>query len=269
MKAENQMSELLPCPFCGSPAKVQWTPVPDFSGGGKPEEKAYHVECTSVGTRCPMGQHWLCSSEDAAFAAWNRRPPATQPANEDSARLGWAVDHPDAFCTLVHTMRWTGNKEANLRQFNEAIDTARKAMTPDDLDTKTDAELNELFAVKVAEIPYLFTLTKRGLYYRPNAAGYTSRIEEAWQVTEDIADQHVYPHDIPVTKQRLPYPPFCTDANAVLPWLQKHDIVCHFVPSNGLWHFRTYTTPSMIFVESPAFARGGVLILLRAKRSQP
>lgn len=51
-----------------------------------------------------------------------------------------------------------------------------------------------------------WTLKKRGLYYREGAAGYTSNIEEAWAITEAEADQHVYPHDEPVTKHRLPVP---------------------------------------------------------------
>lgn len=65
---------LKPCPFCGSPCELDWTPVPDFSKektGGK--DIAWSVRCTSVGSRCPMSNHWLCSTSDAAITAWNKR----------------------------------------------------------------------------------------------------------------------------------------------------------------------------------------------------
>lgn len=52
--------------------------------------------------------------------------------------------------------------------------------------------------------PEEWVLMKRGLYYRPNAAGYTSNIEEAGVYTEEEAKKHVYPHDEPVTMHRKP-----------------------------------------------------------------
>lgn len=65
---------LKPCPFCGSPSVMDWTPVPNFvSRTAPPEEIAWSVRCTSVGTRCPMGNHWLCSTGGSAVTAWNRR----------------------------------------------------------------------------------------------------------------------------------------------------------------------------------------------------
>lgn len=65
---------LKPCPFCGAPSEVEWTPVPDFSGRSKePLSISWHVKCTAVGSRCPMGQHWLCSTSASAVQAWNRR----------------------------------------------------------------------------------------------------------------------------------------------------------------------------------------------------
>lgn len=48
-----------------------------------------------------------------------------------------------------------------------------------------------------------WVLMKRGLYYRPNAKGYTGNLAEAWIITEAEADKHVYPHDEPVTKHRV------------------------------------------------------------------
>jgi hypothetical protein len=60
-----------------------------------------------------------------------------------------------------------------------------------------------------------WTVMKCGLYYRPNAKGYTNRKDEAWIMTEAEADKETYPYDEPVTKHRLPAPPYCTDLNAM------------------------------------------------------
>lgn len=69
--------------------------------------------------------------------------------------------------------------------------------------------------------PHKWVLKKRGLYYRPNACGYTDNILEAWVVSESVADQHTYPHDEPVTKHRYEPPEFAraalrSDAGAAL-----------------------------------------------------
>lgn len=60
-----------------------------------------------------------------------------------------------------------------------------------------------------------WVIMKCGLYYRPDAKGYTSNLSEAWIVSEDVADAHVYPHDEPVTKHRAPIPDYCGDLNAM------------------------------------------------------
>lgn len=67
---------LKPCPFCGSPSRATWTPVPDFrrdAPRGAVGSISWSVECTAVGSRCPMGRHWLCSTSGGAVDAWNRR----------------------------------------------------------------------------------------------------------------------------------------------------------------------------------------------------
>lgn len=143
----------------------------------------------------------------------------------------------------------------------------------DDLSNLSDAELNECFAVEVANIPHYFTIMKRGLYYRPNANGYTARIEEAWKVEEAIADQHVYPHDEPVTKHRLKRPPFSTDANAVLPWLE--DCAVKAVRQCGEegfpdeWMVDVFNGAPMGYgtATAPTFARAACIALIRAKRA--
>lgn len=69
---------LKPCPFCGSLCRLTWTGVPDFRRDAPRNaiaSIAWQVECTSVGSRCPMGKHWLCSTKDAAIKAWNERVP--------------------------------------------------------------------------------------------------------------------------------------------------------------------------------------------------
>jgi len=57
----------------------------------------------------------------------------------------------------------------------------------------------------------LWVLVKRGLYYRPQGAGYTSNIQEAWVLSEEEAMKHVYPHDEPVTKRQAPLPDYFND----------------------------------------------------------
>lgn len=134
-----------------------------------------------------------------------------------------------------------------------------------DLDSLTDAQLSEVFAVEVAEMPPLFTLMKRGYYYRPNANGYTSHLADAWKVTEDVADQHVYPHDEPVTKHSVPRPPFAASADAVLPFIptyadaRKTALGWTIEICNEHGRFRGAMT---------TFARAACIALIKAKRAE-
>ena len=70
---------LLPCPFCGAPAKLVIGEMPNFrtTFAGLPKravELHYSVECSSPpAAECSMGKHWLTDSEAAAVRAWNRR----------------------------------------------------------------------------------------------------------------------------------------------------------------------------------------------------
>lgn len=77
----------------------------------------------------------------------------------------------------------------------------------------TDNEINKAIA-EACGVADRWVIMKRGLYYRPNANGYTNRIEEAWVVTEDVADKHTYPHDEPVTKHPALVPDYLNDLNA-------------------------------------------------------
>lgn len=60
-----------------------------------------------------------------------------------------------------------------------------------------------------------FVIMKHGLYYKSNAHGYTNNISEAWIVAEEIADEHTYPYDAPVTKHLAPLPDYLNDLNAM------------------------------------------------------
>lgn len=64
----------------------------------------------------------------------------------------------------------------------------------------------------------LWVILKRGLYYRPRAAGYTSKIEEAGIYTYQEAKRHeyVYPGiEDPVTIDKLPPLDYVNDLNAI------------------------------------------------------
>lgn len=94
--------------------------------------------------------------------------------------------------------------------------------TTDTLDSLSDADLNEVVAAEVARLTPVYLLMKRGLYYRPKAAGYTASREEAGGFTEQEARNECSSTSGEVTMHLLPAPSFATDANAVFPLLEKH-----------------------------------------------
>jgi hypothetical protein len=68
---------------------------------------------------------------------------------------------------------------------------------------------------------HLWVIRKHGLYYRPNAHGYTSHISEAWMLPEDEARKHIYPYaPDPVTMLKPPLPPYLTSRDALAPILE-------------------------------------------------
>ena len=78
----------------------------------------------------------------------------------------------------------------------------------------TDSEMR----IAIAEVRgkgNRWVIMKRGLYYRKDALGYTNDPEEAWILTEEEANWHVYPHDEPVTKHRAPPRNYLDDLNAM------------------------------------------------------
>lgn len=75
-------------------------------------------------------------------------------------------------------------------------------------------EINERIA-KLLGKDDLYFVMKRGLYYRPNAKGYTSNEREAWRLPLEQAKLHEYPHDEPVTIQKCSQTPdYCNSLDA-------------------------------------------------------
>jgi hypothetical protein len=121
----------------------------------------------------------------------------------------------------------------------------------DQLDGMSNAELDEIFTVEVAGfVPMDCMLHDVGAY---RGAGSRERSDGKW-----IAS-HI---------------PFCTNANAVLPWLEKHFIETewcspgqhHPRETHDNWRIRI---PGVIAGDGRArtFARAAVLALIRAKRA--
>jgi hypothetical protein len=64
-------------------------------------------------------------------------------------------------------------------------------------------------------------------------------------------------------------PGFCTDANAVLPWLGKlPEFAVDYNGRRYLVHIHRHFAEGFPFGEAPTFARAAVLALLRAKRAE-
>src|SRR6202012_3498780 len=64
-------------------------------------------------------------------------------------------------------------------------------------------------------------LMKRGLWYRPDAKGYTSDVGEAGRYTLDEAMKLIHPDDEPVTMHKFPVPHYSTDPAAAMQVLEK------------------------------------------------
>lgn len=90
------------------------------------------------------------------------------------------------------------------------------------------SQLDALVDEKVMEQQEEYVLLKRGYFYRPNAAGYTDRIAEAGRYSLEEAQLHEYPHDEPVTKQKIEPLPYSTDIAAAWPVVEK-------MKERGLW----------------------------------
>ncbi len=126
--------------------------------------------------------------------------------------------------------------------------------TDDGLDAKSDSELNELFAVEVLR-KTLFTDERPG-----------GKKRKYWE--ENGGSTVFY----------LPDQTFCTDANAVLPWLEKGfvtayrgDGISEVIGETASWtihvRFADAAPGNSHTATAPTFARAAVICLLRAKRA--
>lgn len=84
----------------------------------------------------------------------------------------------------------------------------------------TDDEIRIAVAESVAFD--MWVIQKRGLYYRPNANGYTSSLAEAWKLPfaevkkhEAYVDRNDVPHSEKVFIKPAPYPDYPNDLNAM------------------------------------------------------
>lgn len=108
----------------------------------------------------------------------------------------------------------------------------RKSNHPDDqaaMKTETeltDEEINQRVHDALGK-PKMFLLKKRGFWWRPNSAGYTSEIARAGLYTEQEATEreHVNGHDDDVTKHPAPIENYAGDLNLAItlfPDPEKH-----------------------------------------------
>lgn len=87
----------------------------------------------------------------------------------------------------------------------------------------------------------LWVVMKRGLYYRPQAKGYTHNISEAWVCPHSTAKAEEYLRgDEPVTIKPAPYKPYLTSYDAIIPVIQKLKL------SSVGWFDLQRSTPSQL-----------------------
>ena len=79
----------------------------------------------------------------------------------------------------------------------------------------TDQQINAAIA-EITGSNKLVGLKKRGLWWRPNAHGYTYNESEAWRITEEEAKKYARPNDVDaVTIERFNPSDYCNDLNAM------------------------------------------------------
>lgn len=148
-------------------------------------------------------------------------------------------------------------------------------MNTDELDQKTDAELNEIFTVEVAE----YVLHDKP--FQPPM----SKLEVAERWCYRDRDGNFYLGE-PYALHKAAFeeiglrwgymwtrPKFCTDANSVLPWLEKHrpwGCDSEDPKMTNTWRIQVGCSViggDMEFARSQTFARSAVIALIRAKRA--
>ena len=136
----------------------------------------------------------------------------------------------------------------------------------DDLDTKTDAEISEIFAVEVAGWKEQWLIITGGYFWRPDGRGHTSYVNEAGRYSREYAESCVNQCDHrPTVIKKDEHQPFATDANAVLPWLGKYMwSACNHnqYPVEVIIGFKDY------IAGASTFARAAATALIRARRAE-
>lgn len=129
----------------------------------------------------------------------------------------------------------------------------------DDLDAKTDSELSELFAVEVAG--WVKKIAMPPFEDQPGIDTLVWFDESGAWVNDDQGDWDK--------------PKFATDANVVLPWLEKFSAwTLEYIKAHTVMSYRVNVMASLNAAEpsgyafSPVFARAAVIALIRAKRAQ-
>lgn len=80
---------------------------------------------------------------------------------------------------------------------------------------------DKIKAIAELDGPEMYGVMKRGLWYRENAKGYTDDTNKAWHLTKEEAEKHNYPHDEPVRALLLPFRPYLTSYDAIIPVIEK------------------------------------------------
>lgn len=136
-------------------------------------------------------------------------------------------------------------------------------MIADELDSLPDSALNELFAVEVAGFAWVSDHSMRKCWLlAPHSLKHPMFAAMTRSLDFDVRD-------------RGSLIDWCTDANAVLPWLEKYQnaLPCWIA---GSWQTtiskevgegETFDVVALGDAEAPTFARAAVLALIRAKRA--
>lgn len=64
--------QLMPCPFCGGPAELEFDEDRHYNEERK-EEHRWQVFCAAIGRACPVGPCTHCTTKDEAISQWNTR----------------------------------------------------------------------------------------------------------------------------------------------------------------------------------------------------
>ncbi len=138
-----------------------------------------------------------------------------------------------------------------------------------DLDTKTDAELNALFAEEVEGYRWLGVIDTAldnprppTSYLLPPESVYVKDPPAGWITCQKPTNRFK-------RQDTGSVPSYCASADAVMPWLEQWSLVDAIRLPIGRWHIGINPGEEMASGEAPTFARAAVIALIRAKRLNP